>query len=97
MKNKRGTDHKWNLVKYKGDIAIYAECKCGHYYNCSRDKRTEDGAWSVHVIPTIFYPYCPCCGARKKIHSAEIEKRPMEELLNRKRCGLYYDISYYFK
>ena len=93
---KRGTDHEWKLIKYSGDLAIYAECKCGHYYNCGRNIRNEDGSWSVNQIPTVFYPYCPCCGARKKRHSKKIEKKPMEELLNRKKYGLAYDISDYF-
>lgn len=96
MRNKRGVDHKWNLVKYDGDIAIYAECKCGHYYCCSKELRNEDGSWSFKQIPTIFYPYCPCCGARKKNHSVEIEKRSMEELFERKKYGVIYDISGYF-
>ena len=93
MKGKRGTDHEWHLVKYRGDGAIYAECNCGHYYSCSKNLRNEDGSWSFKQIPTIFYPYCPCCGARKKRHSAEIEKQDIEALLNRKKYGVIYDIS----
>ena len=53
---KRGTDHEWQLVKYSGDVAIYAECKCGHYYYCSKSLRNEDGSWSFKEIPTYFYP-----------------------------------------
>lgn len=96
MRNKRGTDHEWNLVKYSGDGAIYAECKCGHYYNCGKDLRNEDGSWAMIQIPTIFYPYCPCCGARKKRYTTEIEKRSIEELFERKKFGVIYDISEYF-
>lgn len=93
MKGKRGTDHSWNLVKYDGDVAIYAECKCGHYYGCSRSLRNKDGSFAFKEIPTIFYPYCPCCGARKKRYSTEIERRNMEELFNRKKFGTIYDMS----
>ena len=96
MKNKRGTDHEWKLVKYSGDVAIYAECKCGHYYHCSKSLRNEDGSWAFKEIPTYFYPYCPCCGVRKKRHSTEIERRDMEELWNRKKHGTVYDMTDYF-
>lgn len=99
MKGKRGTDHEWNLVKYDGDGAIYAECRCGHYYCCSKPetKFIENGNLSFREIPTIFYPYCPCCGARKKRFNSEIEKRPMEQRFNKKKFGTIYDISSYFK
>lgn len=93
MKGKRGTDHAWNLVKYDGDMAIYAECKCGHRYCCSKELRNEDGTCGFKEIPTIFYPYCPCCGARKKRYNTEIEKRSMEMLWNRKKYGVIYDMS----
>lgn len=97
MKGKRGTDHEWNLVKYDGDGAIYAECRCGHYYNCGRDLKNKDGLSLFKQIPTIFYPYCPCCGARKKRFNSEIEKRSMEQRFNKKKFGTIYDISSYFK
>ncbi len=93
MKNKRGTDHIWNLVKYDGDLAIYAECSCGYHYSCSRSKREGDGSWSIKQYPTLFYPYCPSCGARKNRYNKEIEKHSMDELLNRKKLGTIYDIS----
>ena len=96
MKGKRGTDHSWNLIKYDGDAAIYAECKCGHYYNCGRSLRNEDGSYAFKEIPTIFYPYCPCCGARKKRYTPEIEKRSMDMLWNRKKYGTIYDMSSFF-
>lgn len=99
MKGKRGTDHEWTLVKYDGDIAIYAECKCGHYYNCSTSIKSDKTGYLVFLeqIPTFFYPYCPCCGARKKRFTSEIEKHPIEYLLNKKKHGTIYDISGYFK
>ena len=71
---KRGTDHTWQLIKYIGDIGIYAKCKCGHHYCCSTSPRTEDGSWSIDHVPTIFYPYCPMCGARKKWRTNDIKK-----------------------
>lgn len=69
---KRGTDHTWQLVKYKEDMAIYAKCKCKFRYACSENKRNEDGTFSFKQIPTLFYPYCPNCGARKKYYTDEI-------------------------
>ena len=35
MKMKRGTDHWWEVRRYKGDAALYAHCKCGFQYHCS--------------------------------------------------------------
>lgn len=68
---KRGTDHNWQIVKYKGDIAIYAKCKCGFHYNCGGSKRGQDGVWSLtqEVKSEKIYPYCPFCGARKKYYN----------------------------
>lgn len=77
--SKRGTDHRWQLIEYKGDMAIYARCKCKYHYDCSRSKREEDGSWSIKQYPTIFYPYCPCCGARKKYYTDKIEKVDIHE------------------
>lgn len=72
---KRGTDHTWQLIKFKGDSAIYARCKCKHYYNCGRPVRDDNGCLiPFRQVPTIFYPYCPICGARKKRRTVEIEK-----------------------
>lgn len=71
---KRGTDHTWQLVKYNGDAAIYARCKCKYHYNCGRNKRNEDGSWSLIQVSTVFYPYCPMCGARKKWYTEEIKR-----------------------
>lgn len=75
MKLKRGTDHSWKLVKYKGDIAIYAKCKCKYHYNCSRGGVGSNNSGDVFKQkPSIFYPYCPMCGARKKWYTEEIEE-----------------------
>ena len=74
MKMKRGTDHEWLVVKYKGDGAVYARCKCGFEYNCGKSRRMEDGTWSMKQYPTIMYLYCPGCGARKKRYNEEPEK-----------------------
>ena len=72
---KRGMDHTWQLIKYKGDAAIYAKCKCGHRYRCSTDGYDENGKRTPIIqVPTIFYPYCPICGARKKWYTNEIQK-----------------------
>ena len=73
---KRGTDHTWELIQFKGDCAIYARCKCKHYYNCGRPEKDENGHsfFPFRQVPDIFYPYCPMCGARKKWHTVEIEK-----------------------
>lgn len=74
MKMKRGTDHEWFVVKYKGDVAVYARCKCGFEYNCGQSRRMEDGTWSTKQYPSIMYRYCPWCGARKKRYNEEAEK-----------------------
>lgn len=97
MRNKRGVDHEWNLVRYVGDAAIYAECKCGYNYSCGREERNEDGSWSAWCIPTIFYPYCPSCGSRKKYHSKMVKK--ILKHGRGKDLGFYmiYDMSEYFK
>lgn len=65
-RQKRGTDHYWEIRKYDCDIALYAHCKCGFQYNCSSSKRNKDGTWSLSQIATLFYSYCPACGAHKK-------------------------------
>lgn len=68
---KRGTDHTWQLVKYKTDSSIYARCSCKYHYPCSTNEMKEDG--SFHQVPTIIYPYCPNCGARKKWYTNKIK------------------------
>ena len=73
---KRGTDHNWEIVKYKGDIALYAKCRCGYHYCCSSSLKNEDGTWSMKQIvdDRKIFPYCPICGARKKTYSHDIKK-----------------------
>ena len=71
---KRGTDHEWLVVKYKGDGAVYARCKCGFEYDGGESRCREDGTWTMAQYPTIIYPYCPYCGARKKRYNEEPEK-----------------------
>ena len=77
MKNKRGTDHKWEIVKFTGDIVLYAKCKCGFNYCCSTSGRDENGYWTPTkqiIDPHKIYPYCPLCGARKKYYIDDIKK-----------------------
>lgn len=74
MKMKRGTDHEWLVIKYKGDGSVYARCKCGFEYNCGKSRRMKDGTWSMTQYPTIMYQYCLYCGARKKRYNEEPEK-----------------------
>lgn len=69
---KRGTDHIWELIKYRGDMAIYAKCLCGFRYNCSHNKINADGQLVVEA--DTYCPYCPHCGARKKWHTDDIQK-----------------------
>lgn len=66
MKMKRGTNHSWEVRRYKGDIALYAHCNCGFEYSCSSSIRNEDGTWSLKQAITKIYRYCPNCGAKKK-------------------------------
>lgn len=72
---KRGTDHTWCLVKYTGNIAIYARCSCGYEYCCSRNKSPADFEQEIKVV----YRYCPMCGARKKWISKEIIRKEIWE------------------
>lgn len=66
MELKRGTDHNWEIRRYDGDMALYAHCKCGFQYNCSPSTRQPDGTLSLNPVATLFYSYCPACGAYKK-------------------------------
>lgn len=63
---KRGTDHTWEIRKYKGDGALYAHCKCGYEYAASENERNPDGSWSLKQVIYSLFRYCPWCGARKK-------------------------------
>ena len=71
MRMKRGTDHHWEIVKYRCDLALYARCNCGYQYACSRSKRNEDGSCSFEQYIAITHLYCPKCGARKKWYNSE--------------------------
>ena len=69
MKMKRGTDHNWEIRRYKADLTWYAHCKCGYQYGCSRSLRNEDGSWNFKQYIAILHAYCPNCGARKKYYN----------------------------
>ena len=70
MRNKRGTDPGWTIIKYKGDIALYALCRCGFRYSASESEgKTKEGTWSLKQKISKLYSYCPSCGARKKYYS----------------------------
>lgn len=66
MRKGRGKDHVWQLVKFKGDIAIYAKCSCGYRYLCKNPMNTN--------AAYLFYNYCPYCGSRKTRYIPTIKK-----------------------
>lgn len=66
---KRGKDHTWSVVRYKGDGAFYARCKCKYEYCCS--KLDESHPWRTIIDENKMYNYCPYCGARKKLYNPE--------------------------
>ena len=71
MKKRKGRniDHTWEFVRYNGDIAYYARCKCGFRYSCNKNK---SNSISVEPAPDKLYPYCPICGARKTRYIEEV-------------------------
>lgn len=71
MQVKRGKDSLWRPIKFKGDGAIYARCKCGFYYPCYKG---PDATFKVEIDPYKMYHYCPQCGARKKRYLTTIER-----------------------
>ena len=74
MKVKRGKDAHWKVVKYQGDLAYYATCKCGFDYCCGNGlDRKDDITWTL-------YRYCPICGARKKWYNFEVIKLEQDVL-----------------
>ena len=75
--SKRGTDHTWQLVKYNGDGAIYARCKCKHHYNCGRSKRNEDGSWCQFKYQLYFIHIVLCVEQERN----GIQKK-LKELIN---------------
>ena len=70
MQVKRGKDRFWRPIKFKGDGAIYAKCKCGFYYPCYK----ASSNLIVELDPNKMYLYCPNCGARKKEYFMDIEQ-----------------------
>ena len=72
MKRKRY--NSWKFVKYKGDIAIYAKCKCGFHYSCYIDDATNP--FKVTPDPNQLYPFCPMCGSKKEIYIEGVESLP---------------------
>lgn len=72
---KRGTSHLWEIVKYQGDAAIYARCKCGFFYSVSLFEK-DDSGWRppTKADPQRLYNYCPQCGARKTKYIPEVKK-----------------------
>ena len=68
MKKGRKKDHVWKFYKYKGDMAIYAQCSCGFKYGCNK-------SFEQKYILDKLYPYCPYCGSRKTRYSKEIIKK----------------------
>ena len=72
---KRGTDHTWEIRKYRGDIALYAHCKCGYEYAASEAERNPDGTYdNLKQVINWLFAYCPICGARKKWMTETIEQ-----------------------
>lgn len=67
MKLKRGKDHTWEVRRYLGDIALYANCKCGFEYDCSAMSNGD----KIKVEIVQIYNYCPVCGARKLRYNPE--------------------------
>ena len=64
MRKGRQVDRNWNIRKYKGDLALYAYCKCGFYYCCSKLVGPK-----IEIDPHKLYHYCPNCGAHKKYYN----------------------------
>jgi len=59
-------DHNWKVVKYIGDGAYYATCKCGYDYACGDCLGREDYTmWKL-------FPYCPMCGAKKTTFNQKV-------------------------
>lgn len=67
-RTKRGVDHHWKVVKYLGDMAYYAKCKCGYKYCCG--SMFPPGTSSSEYWK--FMHYCPECGAKKKWYNPEV-------------------------
>lgn len=86
MNKGRGKDHVWRFVRFRGDIGIYAKCRCGYFYHCSKIEHPDGiGIRSIIDVDKIF-PYCPNCGARKTRYETEVREidRYMFEYLGEK-------------
>lgn len=66
----RGIDHVWRFVKYKGDAAHYARCKCAFRYACYNMNK----GLGTTPAPEKLYYYCPMCGAKKTMYDEEVKK-----------------------
>lgn len=80
---KRGKDHNWELIKYNGDGAVYARCKCKFEFcifsyrkDLNEFKVDENGQLVIAREPDIMYLYCPKCGAKKKTYDTFIRRLP---------------------
>lgn len=69
--SRRSKYPEWKFVKYKGDLAVYAECSCGFSYRCDKNESKV----GVRIAPDIeaLYPYCPWCGAEKHSYDDRIQ------------------------
>ena len=59
-----GIDHTWKILKFRGDAAFYAKCKCGFLQHGIT--ANEPGTAIFKFASNRLYPYCPKCGAKKK-------------------------------
>ena len=69
MAKRNKSDHQWHIKKFKGDLAVYAYCKCGFSYGSYYQK-----GLNCYLDPSKLYPYCPICGAKKRTYNPEPEK-----------------------
>lgn len=75
-KNTRGKDPWWRIVKYQGDVAYYARCKCGFHYGCYDVNYAEERPL-VTIDTDRLYPYCPICGSKKKWYDDDVKQLDM--------------------
>lgn len=66
--------HYWRIVKYNGNLALYALCDCGFHYCASHNSYDENGHPSFkQTLNEVLYNYCPICGDRKLYHTESVE------------------------